>query len=121
MPDYRAQIAVADRWRIVALSLLCAGALGNLFDRLMSARGVVDFIDEWISAPYPQQRADRELILKGLPWLNAEAFRRFRKTFDAASDAQRAAIADDICSAAKSRPELETPVKFLITPARAFL
>jgi signal peptidase II len=35
----------SDRWRLVALSLLCAGALGNLFDRLMSARGVVDFID----------------------------------------------------------------------------
>ena len=30
-----------------------------------SAVGVVDFIDEWISAPYPQQRADRALILRG--------------------------------------------------------
>lgn len=40
-----ANTPASDRWRIVALSLLCAGALGNLFDRLQSARGVVDFID----------------------------------------------------------------------------
>ena len=30
-----------------------------------SAVGVVDFIDEWISAPYPQQRGDREIVLPG--------------------------------------------------------
>ena len=30
-----------------------------------SAVGVVDFIDEWISAPYPQQRGDREIVLRG--------------------------------------------------------
>jgi signal peptidase II len=34
-----------DRWRVLALSLVCGGALGNLVDRLRSARGVVDFID----------------------------------------------------------------------------
>src|SRR5438477_11006220 len=30
---------------------------------------VHDFIDEWISAPYPRQREDRKLILDGLDWL----------------------------------------------------
>lgn len=34
-----------DRWRTVALALLCAGAIGNILDRLRSDRGVVDFID----------------------------------------------------------------------------
>jgi signal peptidase II len=34
-----------DRLRTVALSLVCGGAVGNLVDRLKSARGVVDFID----------------------------------------------------------------------------
>ena len=34
-----------DARRIVALALVCAGAVGNLIDRLRSARGVVDFID----------------------------------------------------------------------------
>lgn len=31
--------------RTVALALVTAGALGNLFDRLRSSRGVIDFID----------------------------------------------------------------------------
>src|SRR6185437_12623423 len=33
-----------------------------------SAVGVVDFIDEWISAPYPLQRADRDTVLHGFTW-----------------------------------------------------
>jgi signal peptidase II len=36
---------VRARARLVALSLVLAGALGNLGDRVRSARGVVDFID----------------------------------------------------------------------------
>ena len=43
----------------------------------------MDFIDEWISAPYPQQRGDRELILPGLTWIEAEAQKRFGKAFAA--------------------------------------
>jgi signal peptidase II len=36
---------VGDTTRTVALALVCAGALGNLFDRVRSFFGVVDFID----------------------------------------------------------------------------
>ena len=35
----------SDRSRLVAIALICGGALGNLIDRLRSARGVVDFLD----------------------------------------------------------------------------
>jgi hypothetical protein len=59
--------------------------------------GVVDFIDEWISAPYPQQRGDRDIVLSGLQWIEAESTSRFGKGFAQISDAQRALIADDIC------------------------
>lgn len=34
--------------RLIALALVCGGAVGNLVDRFRSARGVVDFIDVWI-------------------------------------------------------------------------
>ena len=34
-----------DTPRVVALGLVCAGAVGNLLDRLRSHQGVVDFID----------------------------------------------------------------------------
>lgn len=38
-----------EQWfRLTALSLVCGGAIGNLIDRIRSARGVVDFIDVWI-------------------------------------------------------------------------
>jgi hypothetical protein len=77
-----------------------------------SSVGVVDFIDEWISAPYPQQRGDREVILPGLLWIEAESQKRFGKAFPAIADAQRAAIADDICSGAKAAPQFATAAKF---------
>jgi signal peptidase II len=41
---YRAT-ARGDGRRTLALALVCAGAVGNLVDRLRSSRGVVDFID----------------------------------------------------------------------------
>jgi hypothetical protein len=77
-----------------------------------SSVGVVDFIDEWISAPYPQQRGDRPIVLNGLLWTEAESQKRFGKVFPALADAQKSAIADDICSAAKAKPEFTEAAKF---------
>ena len=37
--------APGDRWRMLAIALVTAGALGNLVDRVISPDGVVDFID----------------------------------------------------------------------------
>jgi hypothetical protein len=77
-----------------------------------SSVGVVDFIDEWISAPYPQQRADREIVLPGLTWIDAESQARFGKAFAALENAQREAIANDICSPAKAAPNAATAARF---------
>jgi len=77
-----------------------------------SAVGVVDFIDEWISAPYPQQRADRTIVLPGLIWIEAEAQGRFGKAFPAITDQQRAAIADDICDRSKAAANAATAARF---------
>ena len=77
-----------------------------------SAVGVVDFIDEWISAPYPQQRADREIVVPGLRWMDDESRARFGLGFAAISDAQRAQIADDICSASKAKPAFADAARF---------
>ncbi len=38
------------RWRVWALALVTGGALGNLIDRIRSARGVVDFLDVGVEA-----------------------------------------------------------------------
>lgn len=37
--------AMGDRFRQLALGLICGGAAGNLVDRIRSPHGVVDFID----------------------------------------------------------------------------
>lgn len=43
-----------DRFRLLALALVCAGAVGNVLDRLRSAQGVVDFVDVGLgSARWP--------------------------------------------------------------------
>ncbi|HEX6534787.1 MAG TPA: signal peptidase II [Gemmatimonadaceae bacterium] len=42
--------SAADVWLVVALALVCGGAVGNLLDRLRSPRGVVDFIDIGVGA-----------------------------------------------------------------------
>jgi len=39
-----------DRFRLTALALVCGGAVGNLFDRIRSSQGVVDFVDVGIGA-----------------------------------------------------------------------
>lgn len=44
------QTAATHRFRLVTLGLVCGGAVGNLLDRMASARGVVDFIDVWIGS-----------------------------------------------------------------------
>ena len=43
--------------------------------------GIPDFMDEWISAPYPDQLADRLLFSKGLDWIEAESQRRWKTGF----------------------------------------
>jgi hypothetical protein len=64
-----------------------------------SAVGVPDFIDEWISSPYPAQGGDRRIILDGLKWIDEEALRRFQKSFADLTLEQQTSICDDLASA----------------------
>ena len=73
-----------------------------------SAVGVADFIDEWISSPYPAQAGDRRMILDGLKWIDDEANRRFKKAFANLSLDQQTAICDDIASAKPKDKEAAT-------------
>jgi Gluconate 2-dehydrogenase subunit 3 len=67
--------------------------------------GVVEFLDEWISAPYEAQQADRKEVLEGLVWLERESQQRFSQAFTDLSEAQQGAIADDICFLARAKEE----------------
>ena len=74
--------------------------------------GVVDLIDEWISAPYPIQRKDRDLVLQGLDWLEAESLRRFSKPWLEIATQQAHTICDDICWVPKAKPEFQEAARF---------
>jgi hypothetical protein len=77
-----------------------------------SAVGVVDFIDEWVSAPYPTQREDRLTILAGFTWLDDESGRRHGKVFSSLDPAQQAGICDAICRETSAAPELRDAARF---------
>ena len=77
-----------------------------------SAVGVVDFIDEWISAPYPLQRADRDTVLHGFTWLDGEARHRSEQPFAKLHEAEQRAICDRICDARRAAADLQGPAQF---------
>jgi len=77
-----------------------------------SAVGIVDFIDEWISAPYPTQRDDRKTVLEGLAWIDVEAGRRFSKPFTALDAEQIRTLCEDICFLPKAKADFLEAAKF---------
>ena len=74
--------------------------------------GVVDFIDEWISAPYEAFQRDRGIVLGGFAWLDGEAARRFGMSFAELDPAARHAICDDICDEARAGTALRDAARF---------
>jgi len=73
---------------------------------------VPDFIDEWVSAPYPDQVSDREVILPGLKWINDESQKRFKKPFYDLSEAEQFKICDDICHLPKAKRKFKDAARF---------
>lgn len=74
--------------------------------------GVPAFIDEWVSAPYPDQHRDRVLIVNGLAWLDEESKVRTGVPFVRAEARARTGILDDIAFREKVKPGLEKPAEF---------
>ncbi|MFT3756427.1 MAG: gluconate 2-dehydrogenase subunit 3 family protein [Pseudoxanthomonas sp.] len=62
-------------------------------------------IDEWVSAPYPNQQWDRLTILSALAWLDDEAALRFSKPFTALGEPARLAIIDSIAYDNEQTPQ----------------
>jgi hypothetical protein len=77
-----------------------------------SAVGVVEFIDEWVSAPYPANSRDRPIVLGGFSWLDAEAARRFGKGFSQLDAAGQHGICDDICDEARAAAPRRAAARF---------
>ena len=77
-----------------------------------SELNVPDFIDEWVSAPYPDQQSDREVILSGLDWINQESNKRFQKPFHDLTESQKTAICDDIAYLPEAESQFKDRARF---------
>ncbi len=79
-----------------------------------SSVGAVDYIDEWVSAPYEGQRRDLVLVRGGLGWLDREAAARFGggQRFRDLGPAQQTAICDDICWLRRAATEHRMAARF---------
>ena len=73
---------------------------------------VHEFIDEWISAPYPGHEDDRAIVIEGLAWLDTESQKRFGADFVNLVPRQKAAICDDICYVPRAKPEFRKAAQF---------
>jgi hypothetical protein len=74
--------------------------------------GVIALLDEWISAPYPTQQADRSVILDGLAWLDSESANRFQKPFADVPIEEKHAICDDIRHSHTAKPAFKKAAGF---------
>ncbi len=73
---------------------------------------VPDYLDEWISAPYPKQQKDREAVLPGLKWIDEESNSRFQKSFADLSLTEQQTICDDLCREKQPDPEWRKAAAF---------
>ena len=119
-PDLLKKYSAGDCWPLTlsaaekATAALLCDVIIPADDQGPSASSVKvpDFIDEWVSAPYPGHDRDRKLITEGLAWIEAEAQRRFQNDFGSLVVRQRNAICDDICHAPDAKPEFRTAARF---------
>ena len=101
-PDLMKKYAAGDLWPLTLTreQRTTATALCDLIipedaqSPAASKVGVVDFIDEWISAPYPEHAEDRKTVLAGLAQIESEAQRQFKAPFAKLAATQMTAIAD---------------------------
>lgn len=119
-PDLTATYHPGELWPLT-LSAAQRGLAATLADIIIpaderspsaSAVGVVDFIDEWVSAPYPAGRRDRPVVLDGLAWLDAEAVKRHGRGFAELHTPEQQAICDEICDESRAAPERREAAHF---------
>lgn len=119
-PDLMKAYSVGDYWPLTlgdeqrrVVTILCDDILpADEHSPSASAVGVPDFIDEWISAPYPTHGDDRLMVLGGLSWLDEEAKRRFGRALVALREPERHAILDTISRTGGASPESAEGARF---------
>jgi hypothetical protein len=127
-PDLLKRHAPGDLWPLTlseeqrrAAKTLCDFILpADAEGPAASTVGVVEFIDEWISAPYPQFAADRKMILDGLAWFDDTAQQKFARRFADLASHEAVTLCDESCRQSQSgffaRYRQLTAVGYYTTP-----
>jgi hypothetical protein len=129
-PDRQRIYRPGDLWPLT-LTPLQRRTAAALCDTIMPADatspsastvGVPEFIDEWISSPYPVQgedlnlfrrpprrdtatATDRTLVLDLLDWMETEAQQRFHGPFASLSPDRQRDLCDAVCDPARAAPD----------------
>ena len=97
-PDIPWQRTMTDAQRRLAAALCDVILPADDYSPAASSVGVHEFIDEWVSAPYPQQRRDRELVLEGLESLERRCRERFDEGFSSATTGRQISLVETLAS-----------------------
>jgi hypothetical protein len=100
----------AQRRDVAALCDLIVPAEGSWPSA--SSVGVVDFVDEWVSAPYPGNVEDRKTITDGLAWVASESAKRFGGAFAAAGPAQQGVLCEEMAAPAPEASAMHPVSRF---------
>lgn len=90
--------------------------LGDIICPGASAAGVPDVIDEWLSAPYSQQREHRKLIVPGLTWVDRQCSLRFGERFVTLQESRQRQMIEELdVPAAEAPAAMQLPIRFFAT------
>ena len=103
-PKVTWSLTMSDRQRLLLATLADTLLPPEPGQAKPSAVGIADFIDEWVSAPYPEQARDRALVFSFLEWLDKQALVLDGKTFIKTSLINRKKVLDMVAYADRVLP-----------------
>lgn len=104
-PAYPWSLALSEN-ELRTLSALCDMIIpADAESPSASTLGVPQYINEHVSAPYAQHKADLIEIRGGLVWLDGESQRRFSQVFTSLNQSQKMDICDVLCMPRADQPQ----------------
>jgi hypothetical protein len=75
--------------------------------------GVADVLNEWLSAPYDNQQADRALVLPGLTWVKQHCQTRYGVNFGELRESQQVQLLESLdLPEGQESPDMLMPTRF---------
>ena len=76
-----------------------------------STIGAADFVDEWVSAPFPGMERDRAVVENGLAWFDTAARDLAGVSFIELDVDDQARLCDRVCGAAETTEDIRAGVE----------